>query len=318
MTQSQVFDALGLTPGDDSGNTPDFAEPANRELGAPAPEEMPSATEEGERQTDEKPGEQARRTRAGAGTSDTEASAQAEEKRARADAAARRRRQETRDAIDRALAAEREKHKAEMNALFQAAGLKNTVTGTPITNMEELSAWKQASDTAHIHRDLEDGKLTPEGLDQAISNSPVMRRIMELVERGETARRERDMAAAQARIDTELQEIHALDPSIRTTEDLLSMPAAKEFYEYVRKGNTFLDAFYLANRQRLTREAAEAARQQTMNAARSKDHLHPAGTSRGSGASAVPAEELALFKLLNPEATEAEIQAYYNRSAKPS
>lgn len=151
-------------------------------------------------------------------------------------------------------------------------------------------------------------------LERAISESPTVRRMQEILRREEEARRERDMAAAQAKIDAELREIHRLDPSITTTEDLLNMPAAKEFYEYVRRGNTFLDAFYLANRQRLTEQAAQAARQQTLNAARSKDHLHPAGTSRGEGAATVPAEELKLFKLLNPQATEAEIQTYYNRS----
>lgn len=228
--------------------------------------------------------------------------------------AARRRRAETQAAIDRALEAEREKHRAELDGFFQAAALKNTITGAPITSMDGFRAWKQAFDAAKLQNELKDGRLTPEGLEQAISSSPSMQKMKELLERDEAARRESDAAAARMKIDAELQEIHKLDPSISTTEDLLNMPSAKEFCEYVRKGNSFLDAFYLANRERLTAAAAEAARQQAMNAARSKDHLHPAGTSRGAGAESVPAEELELFKLLNPEATEAEIRAYYNRS----
>ena len=32
-----------------------------------------------------------------------------------------------------------------------------------------------------------------------------------------------------------------------------------------------------------------------------------------TGAAAVPADEMALFRLINPGATDAEIQAYYNK-----
>lgn len=308
MKESQVFEALGLMPGGDSGNTPEIAAPDERvaeQAGEDTKAQVPAdpapeiARSNGE--SEETPGRDPETPSDG-------------EKRARADAAARRRRQETQAAIDRALEAEREKHRSELDAFFQAAGLKNTITGAPITNMDEFHAWKRAFDTAKLQNDLRDGKLTPEGLEQAISSSPSMRRMKQLLERDEQARRESGMAAAQAKIDAELREIHALDPSIRTAEDLLNMPAAKEFYEYVRRGNTFLDAFYLANRERLTQAAAEAAKQQAMNAARSKDHLHPAGASRGAGASSVPSEELELFRLLNPNATEAEIQSYYNKT----
>ena len=145
-----------------------------------------------------------------------------------------------------------------------------------------------------------------DAVDRAVSSA--------LEQERERRKSERDEAAFRERIDAELREIHRLDPSIRSPEDLLKMPAAREFYEYVRRGNTFIDAYYLANRERLTAAAAEAARQQTMNAHRSKDHLHPSGNSRGAGAASVPAEEMQMFKLLNPAASEAEIQAYYNRS----
>lgn len=146
------------------------------------------------------------------------------------------------------------------------------------------------------------------------SREEFMQKVKELLEREEKARRESEAEAQRAQIEAELKEIHRLDPSINTTEDLLKMPAAKEFYAYVRRGNTLVDAFYLANRERLAAAAAETARQQTMSASRSKDHLQSSGASRGAGADSVPAEEMQLFKLLNPTATEVEIQKYYNRS----
>ena len=50
--------------------------------------------------------------------------------------------------------------------------------------------------------------------------------------------------------------------------------------------------------------------------ARGKSHLNAAPPSRGEGAVTVPAAEMALYRQLNPEATETEIQAAYNKYAK--
>ena len=100
----------------------------------------------------------------------------------------------------------------------------------------------------------------------------------------------------------------------KATEDLMAMPNAREFYELVRRGNTFLDAYRLANFDRITAAKAEQARQQALNNARSKDHLRALGGQRGGGALAVPAEEMAMFKAINPGVTEAQIQAYYNKN----
>ena len=357
MTQSQVFEALGLAPESNSGNTPEVAEPANQELGdsrltqrsGVSSNDITSGTGGRERETAAHEPEGAEPTPEGTGnqreehgaSSGTQRGGSRGERRKKAaggypadsrmelnevssdeeqrkENAAKRRREERQAAISRAVSdaldVERERHNMELARFFQAAGLKNPITGAPITNMDEFKVWKQAHDAAKLQKELKDGTLTPETLEQAISNSPSMQRMKQRLERDEQARRESAAAAAQVKIDAELQEIHRLDPTVRTTEDLLTMPSAKQFYEYVQKGNSFLDAFYLANRQRLTQATAEAAKQQTMNAARSKDHLQPSGTSRGAGAATVPAEELKLFKLLNPTASDSEIQNYYNKT----
>ena len=147
----------------------------------------------------------------------------------------------------------------------------------------------------------EAGRLSPEDVERP---SP-----------GETsAGREGERMAAQARVEAEMREIHRLDPSINGLEDLMAMPNAREFYELVRRGNTFLDAYRLANFDRITAAKAEQARQQALNNARSKDHLRALGGQRGGGALAVPAEEMAMFKAINPGVTEAQIQAYYNKN----
>ena len=98
------------------------------------------------------------------------------------------------------------------------------------------------------------------------------------------------------------------------------MPRAKEFYQLVKRGNSFVDAYRLANYDQITQmavdaarqQAAAAGRQQAQNLARSKDHLR-SGTQQGAGAATVPRGEMELFRAFNPQASEADIQAYYNR-----
>lgn len=319
MDEASIYEALGVTPTGEGAQEQEPATPAATEPTAPTGEgaKVQEPAEPASEGADPAPEGAEGQEPEGEPTEGTGQQLTPEQRK---ENAAQRRRAEQQAAIDQAvndaLAQERERSKSEWTAFFEKANLKNTLTGQPIKTLEEFNTWAADFETAKLQRDLKAGKLTPEGLEKAISNSPVMQRMKEITERDEAARRESDMAAAKAKIDAELQEIHKLDPSISKTEDLLKMPKAKEFYEYVRKGNSFIDAFYLANRERLEEAAAEAAKQQTMNAARSKDHLHPAGTARGAGASTVPTEEMELFKLLNPEATEAEIQAYYNKSKK--
>ena len=238
----------------------------------------------------------------------------------RAEHAARRRREEQQAAIDaavkKALEEERARSKGEMEAFFTKAGLKNTITGKPITSVEEFNAWRADYEAAKLQKDLKAGKLTSEALRSAVEQTPAIRELKKLQERQAAEEQQRQQAAAKARIDAELVEIHKLDPSINVVEDLLAMPNSKAFYDLVKKGNSFLDAFRLANFDRLTAARAEAAKQQAIRNTHGKDHLTGTGVSQGTGALAVPADEMKMFKIFNPEATDAEITAWYNKQKK--
>lgn len=189
--------------------------------------------------------------------------------------AARRRREETRAAIEQAVEQERTHAQQDVEQVLQDAGLTNPTDGTPITNMEQYRAWKQAQPETS----------TPK-------NQP--------------------NRAMEAQVEAELAQIRQLNPNIRSVGDLLTMPRAREFYQLVKRGNTFVDAYKLAHYDQLTQQAAAAARQQAQNLARSKGHL-VAATQRGKGGASVPAEEMNLFRAFNPQASEAAIQAYYNK-----
>ena len=332
FTEQQVYEALGLgakeqepaAPAPGAQEPEPQAEPTTggakeQEPAAPASQEEPPAQEEPEGTPPAQEPEGGGKAEEPAQQPDKGPGQQLTEEQ-RKENAARRRREETQAAIDKAVQdavkAEQDRSKAEMDAFFAAAALKNTLTGKPITNMEEFNEWKQAFDAAKLQRDLKAGKLTPEGLQKVIEQTPAMKQVQQIAQKQEEAARQQSEATAKARVDAEIAEIHKLDPTISEVKDLLKMPTAKEFYALVKKGNSFLDAFRLANYDRLTTAAAEAAKQQAMNNARSKDHLTGTGPQRGQGSSPVPPDEMAMFRLINPGATDAEIQAYYNKNKK--
>lgn len=189
--------------------------------------------------------------------------------------AARRRREETRAAIQEAVETERTHARRDVEQVLQDAGLTNPTDGTPITNLEQYRAWKKAR------------QEQPAPAPQA---NPAM----------------------EAQVASELAQIRQLNPNIRSVGDLLTMPRAREFYQLVKRGNSFVDAYKLAHYDQLTQQAAAAARQQAQNLARSKGHL-VAATQRGKGGASVPVEEMNLFRAFNPQASETAIQAYYNK-----
>ena len=104
-----------------------------------------------------------------------------------------------------------------------------------------------------------------------------------------------------------------MDPTINEVKDLLTMPNAAAFREYVKKGNNFVDAYYLANRDEITKRKTEEAAQRAVNSARSKDHLTATKTKGSGGMVDVPASEMALFRELMPDAKPSDIKAYYNK-----
>lgn len=251
---------------------------------------------------------------ADAGTAKKSTSEQSKEERAKY--AAARRKAETDAAVFRARSEEREKSKKEMDGFFASAKLKNPFDNNkPISNMDDFRAYKEKFEAARLQKDFRAGKLTQEALEKAVNETPVMKKAAELVERAEKKEREALKARTDAKISEELRQISSLDPSIKKAGDLLKMDSAGEFYELVKKGNSFIDAYRLANFDKLTKTARAAAQQQAINRTASKNHLTGTAT-RGAGAVTVPSDELALYRELNPGTADSEIQKHYNRYIK--
>lgn len=329
ITEEKLYEAFGLEPpaaepAPDGANEQEPAapvtepavegangqEPAEPAEGTPEPEGADAeGAEDHHAQEPEEPGKQPMST---------------EERRANA---ARRREEErramTEKAVNDALNAERQKHAEDMKAFFTQMGIRNSETGEPITSMEEFWNWKRGFDSQQLDKDLKSGKASAEQISQLIASHPMVQQAQQIVQQNqaqqqETQRQQREQqeAAERERIDSDMAEIGKLNPGIKSAADLLAMPKYETFKGYVGKGMGLLDAYKLTHMEELTEAKASAAAQQVRNNQRGKEHLTPTAAARGSGAQAVPANVMAMYRAFNPKASEAEIQAHYNKQLR--
>lgn len=232
----------------------------------------------------------------------------------------KRRQQEQQTAIDqaveRALAAEREKNRKELDGIFERAGLSNSYDKTPIKNRDDFEKWYKSHEDAKLQKALKDGKLTQDALNAAIERNPTIAAINAQNAQEQQAARAAKEAADRAQIEKELEEIRRYDPSIKSVADLRTMPNHEAFEERVSRGMSFIEAYRLANWDSLQQKQQEAARQQAQSNARSKDHLGSLPASRGKGAVSVPRDVAAMYRVFNPQATDEEIARHYNSTQK--
>ena len=247
----------------------------------------------------------------------SETNGQSEEERR--EHAARRRQAEQQAAIQAAVEAERERMQQQLDAereeFFRTAGVKNPYTGEPITNMDEFREWQRRHEEETLQKELKSGKLTEETLSRLIDRNPTVQAMQEAqAAREQEAERARQEAFSQE-VDRQMEEIRQMDPNIKEIADLMTQPYSAEFYQAVGRGLNFLDAFLLATRKQEAERTAEAAKQAAINNVRSKDHLRATSIGGRPGAT-VSGNEMKMFKLFNPTASEEQIQKFVNRTRK--
>lgn len=284
-----------------------------QEVAAPATE-----TEEAQGAEEQEVAEPAEQEESTGGTEETgaeEGAEQTPEERSRF-AAARRKAEAERDA---AVQKAREDAQAEaqrvIDEAFKNSGLTNPYTKQPITSKAEYDEYRARFEAEKKARLLKKSGMTDEEFNQFVSELPEVRQAKQAQAAAEEAAKQAREQQARLKVDEQLREISALDPSIKELKDIAKMETYPKFYELVKKGNSLTDAFKLANFETLNRSTAAASRQAAINAAQGKSHLAQTA-SRGTGAASVPADVKEAYRAFNPNATDAEIQQHYNKYLK--
>jgi hypothetical protein len=114
-------------------------------------------------------------------------------------------------------------------------------------------------------------------------------------------------------VEMELAEIQKLNPEVRNLSDVLAMDTGKEFGRLVKQyGMSYLEAYKLANHDKLLEQARNVAATGARTAAGGKSHLTKT-VSRGEGQIEVPKEIKESYRIFSPNMTDAEIEKDYRK-----
>lgn len=229
-------------------------------------------------------------------------------------AAARRKAEAERDA---AIAQAKEDAQKQVDEFFKNSGLMNPYTGQPITTRAEYEAYRERFEADQKAKLMEKAGITQEEFQAFVQGLPEVRAARQAKAEAEAAARQAREQEAKARVDEQLRQIRAIDPTVKELGDLAKLDTYPKLYDMVKRGYSILDAYRLANYDTLTQRAAEASRKAAINSVQSKQHLK-ATESRGGGAIPVPDSVLEEYRVLNPGATKEEIQKHYQSYMKNS
>lgn len=214
----------------------------------------------------------------------------------------------------KAEAEAQKKVEAMLDAQIAQLGMVNPYTGQPIKTRAEFEEYKTRYEREREEEELAKSGLSREALDRLIGQHPAVKQVQTVLQAMEREREAKRQEEARRALESDLANITALDPAIKTLEDLPKMENFDRFTELVRRGYKIDDAYRVVNFDKLVNRraatAADAAAQKARN--NGKDHLRHSG-QRGTGMDPVPADVEKEFLALNPSATKAEIQAYYNK-----
>lgn len=327
FTEADAYAALGMEV---PGQQPEAADPAAagaNEQGPADPDGAEQTTESnaaGEAAKADETGGQSGRQGAENAEKDADAdrapAAGGMSKAERAEQARLRRERETearvQAAVRKAEAELKEKHEAELRRVFERAGMTDRYNGgKQITTIEEFDAWRAQADAERLNRQLKEGNLTAESFRQAVNESQPVREAAELVERlkaQETAQeQERSRQAFEEQVRRELEEIHGIDPGVSSLNDILALPTGAEFTRLVRdRGMSYIEAFKLANMDRMIQARTQAAAQGAAVQQSGKAHLRSV-VRTGDVPMDVPRDVVAIYRELNPDMTLDEIRRDY-------
>ncbi|MGN0962526.1 MAG: hypothetical protein ACI4PP_03025 [Clostridia bacterium] len=291
---------------DDVKNDVDFSDVFSFDEPAEEPEETEEETVETE-DTDEEVSEE---------------EGQSEEDNAKY-AAARRKAEKERDiAVERAREEERQAVMAEVEKRIAKLNMNDPYAGKVVSNLDDLEKYHShlsGEKEKEIVNDLkeagyDDAKIK-EMIDTLVAARPEVRQAADAMERLSKL----ETAAQQEHLDnifeSELEKIKEIDPTIQSAEDLFASENEAQMSALIKKNYSISDAYFIANKEKLMERAASAGAQQTRNNAANKSHLQQS-SPHGTGGVTVPEDVMSQFRLINPNASDEEIRAFYERDLK--
>lgn len=217
--------------------------------------------------------------------------------------AAQRRRQEEAQRVQR-----------ERDAVFAQIyhGQINPYTNKPIQSEKDYQQYVQQ----YTQDQLQQAGVDQSVVQQAVNADPRVQQAAAIIQQQQAMAAQQAQQAQTQQFHASLQAIQQLDPTVKGFEDIINNPHFAEIEQRWQKGYSLEDAYYLANRIELSQKKQAAAKQQVINQATGKKHLKPTGNNGTGDDVQVPADVMAMYREMNPKATEAEIRKNYAKFMK--
>lgn len=222
-------------------------------------------------------------------------------------AAAAKRREQERVAYEAELT---KKFNERLAAAAKGIKLRGGNGTSDIVSLEDLEALAAATAQQKLERELGQGKLSRDSLEQAILNTPGVKEALDAAKASKASAAAAEQAANQSRYQADmavqLAEIRKIDPGIKSIDDVIRMETGPKFAEYVRRGVSPVEAYKLANHDAIVQRARSAGVQAQRNAAAGKAHMKPAAAGGKTGVEITEAMR-ARYRAFIPDITDEQI-----------
>ena len=151
-----------------------------------------------------------------------------------------------------------------------------------------------------------DGDAMQQLIDSKVKNSPEFKKFAEM----ET--HYNDMIFNQ-KMQEEFNDFNQeFGQEISKYEDIEKMDNAQQILDYMQRGNTLTESYYLANRSSISSNDMQKAKQQAVNTMAGRGHMSKPASGSGDNHS-VPKEVADQFRKMVPGATDEEIKRLYQK-----
>lgn len=234
---------------------------------------------------------------------DTQAQQQPWKNQYNAQQAAQRRRQEEAQRVQR-----------ERDAVYAQiyAGQINPYTNKPIQSEQDYQEYVRQ----YTQEQLQQAGIDQNVVQQAVNADPRVQQAAAIIQQQQAFQAQQVQMQQKQQFQASLQVIQQFDSNVRTFEDIINNPHFAEIEQKWQKGYSLEDAYYLANKNELAQKRQAAAKQQVINQATGKQHLKPTGNNGAGDDVQVPADLMAMYREMNPKATDADIRKNYAKFQK--
>ena len=205
-----------------------------------------------------------------------------------------------------------EKQQAKIDSEYaeKFKGITNPETGKPILSARDYIEAVEADKRVKVKADMENAGLDPSILEQLIAENPLVKQAQEFMTKVQQEKAEQEL-------QSDIKEISKFDSTIKSKDDLVKLENFEDIVKLVEKGNSLVEAYKLANFDKLVSKKQSAAEQAAINQAKSKSHLQKTGgVADTSNLLEIPERDMAEWKKIYPNLSASQLKEKYNKVIK--